>query len=86
MFLSVLLYSVCDTVLTNMKTDTVRRSVSLSAAMAKKIDSIAASRSVTVDRAIIDLLADAITAYEKEREAEEPSEAERLRAQLGRMK
>ena len=86
MFLSVLLYSVCDTVLTNMKTETVRRSVSLSAAMAKKIDSIAASRSVTVDRAIIDLLADAITAYEKQREAGEPSEAERLRAQLARMK
>lgn len=60
----------------------VRRTISLSPEMAEKIDSIAAARHVTVGRAIVDLLSDAITSYERD---SEPTEAERLRDQIGRM-
>jgi hypothetical protein len=60
----------------------VRRTVSLSPKMAEKIDSIAVRRHVTVGRAIVDLLNDAITSYERDSES---TEAERLRDQIARM-
>jgi len=50
--------------------------------MAEKIDAIAVTRHVTVGRAIVDLLSDAITSYER---GSEPTEAERLRDQIDRM-
>ena len=74
----------------------IRRSVSLPVEMAQKIDSIATSRHVTGNRAIVDLLADAITLYEQRRTAffeladrfqksTDPTEIERLRDELARM-
>jgi hypothetical protein len=76
--------------------EAVRRSISLPAAMASRIDVIAASRHVTGNRAIIDLLGDAITAYEQRRTAfldladrfrksTDPAETERLREELAQM-
>ncbi len=66
------------------------------AAVAEKIDAIAASRRVSVDRAIIDLLTDAITAHEERRtefmeladrfqKSTDPAATERLREELARM-
>jgi hypothetical protein len=77
-------------------TDIIRRSVSLPAELAQKIDAIAASRHVSGNRAIIDLLADAIAAYEQRRTAfreladrfqksKNQAETERLREELARM-
>jgi metal-responsive CopG/Arc/MetJ family transcriptional regulator len=74
----------------------IRRSVSLPSEMAEKIDAIAANRHVSVNRAVVDLLADAITAYEQRRTAfleladrfqksKDPAESERLREELARM-
>ena len=65
-----------------MRKKNVRRAVSLSPEMAEKIDAIAVTRHVTVGRAIVDLLSDAITSYER---GSEPTEAERLRDQIDRM-
>jgi metal-responsive CopG/Arc/MetJ family transcriptional regulator len=76
--------------------ETIRRSISLPAAMAGKIDAIASSRRVTGNRAIVDLLEDAITAYEQRRTAfldladrfqrsTNSAETERLREELARM-
>ena len=78
------------------ETETIRRSISLPAKMAEKIDAIAASRHVSGNRAIVDLLTDAITAYDERRTAfleladrfqksKDPNETERLREQLARM-
>jgi hypothetical protein len=74
----------------------IRRSVSLPSEIAEKIDAIAANRHVSVNRAIVDLLADAIMAYEQRRTAfldladrfqksTDPAETERLREELARM-
>lgn len=76
--------------------DIIRRSVSLPAELAEKIDSIAESRHVSGNRAIVDLLADAILAYKQRRTAfleladrfqrsKDPAETERLREELARM-
>lgn len=76
--------------------DLIRRSVTLPAEMAQKIDAIATSRHVTGNRAIVDLLADAIASYEQRRtaflevadrfqRATDPAEIERLRDELARM-
>jgi metal-responsive CopG/Arc/MetJ family transcriptional regulator len=76
--------------------DIIRRSVSLPADLAEKIDAIAESRHVSGNRAIVDLLADAILAYEQRRAAfqdlanrfqksKKPAETERLREELARM-
>jgi len=76
--------------------DAIRRSISLPAGMAEKIDAIAASRHVCGNRAIIDLLSDAIAAYDRRRAAffdladrfqksTDPVESERLREELARM-
>ena len=64
--------------------------------MAEKIDAIALARHVSRDRAMADLLREAITAYERRREdflklaarfqnSTDPAEAEQLRAELARM-
>jgi metal-responsive CopG/Arc/MetJ family transcriptional regulator len=77
-------------------TEAIRRSISLPAEMAEKLDSIAEARHISANRAIIDLLADAITAYEQRRKiffelaerfqkSTDPAEAERLRDELARM-
>jgi len=78
------------------ETEAVRRSISLPAEIAQKIDAIAASRHVSANRAIVDLLADAIAAYEQRRalffeladrfqRSTDPAETERLREELARM-
>ena len=64
--------------------------------MAEKIDGIAASRRVTGNRTIVDLLEDAITAYEQRRatfldladrfqRSKDPVETKHLREELARM-
>jgi hypothetical protein len=64
--------------------------------MAEKLDGIAAARHVSANRAIIDLLEDAITAYEQRRatfleladrfqKSTDPAETERLRDELANM-
>jgi hypothetical protein len=76
--------------------EAIRRSISLPAEMAEKLDSIAEARHVSANRAIIDLLADAITAYEQRRtifleladrfqRSTDPAETERLREELANM-
>ena len=76
--------------------DIVRRSISIPVAIAEKIDAIAAARHVSANRAIIDLLADSIVAYEERRKAfldlvdrfqrsKDPAETKRLREELARM-
>jgi hypothetical protein len=83
-----------DTTLTG--AEAIRRSISLPAELAEKIDAIAASRRVSGNRAIVDLLVDAIAAYEKRRTAfleladrfqksKNAAETERLREELARM-
>ena len=77
-------------------TESIRRSISLRAEMAEKLDSIAEARHVSANRAIIDLLTDAITAYEQRRKifleladrfqkSTDPAETERLRDELANM-
>ena len=76
--------------------DIIRRSISLPAELAEKIDAIAASRHVSGNRAIIDLLTDAILVYQRRRTAfleladrfqksKDPAETDRLREELARM-
>jgi hypothetical protein len=81
---------------TSVESENIRRSLSLPAEIAEKIDSIAVSRHVSGNRAIVDLLSDAIAAYEQRRDAffaladrfrksKDPAESERLREELARM-
>ena len=81
---------------TSSATDVIRRSISLPAEVAQKIDDIAEQRHVTGNRAIIDLLQEAITAYEQRRQlffeladrfqkSTDPAETARLREELARM-
>jgi metal-responsive CopG/Arc/MetJ family transcriptional regulator len=74
----------------------IRRSITIPAEMAEKIDAIAENRRVSGNRAIVDLLSDAITAYEQRRAAfleladrfqksTDPAETARLREELARM-
>jgi len=83
-----------ETVLTDV--EATRRSISLPREIAEKIDAIAASRHVSGNRAIVDLLADGITAYEQRRavfmeladrfqKSTDANETERLREELARM-
>jgi metal-responsive CopG/Arc/MetJ family transcriptional regulator len=76
--------------------DIVRRSVSLPTRVAEKIDAIASSRHVTGNRAIVDLLQDAIAAYDRRRRefleladrfqrSKDPAETARLREELAKM-
>jgi hypothetical protein len=73
-----------------------RRSVSIPAEMAAKIDAIAEARHVAANRAIVDLLAEGIAAYEDRRKAfleladrfqkaTNPAEIKRLREALAKM-
>jgi metal-responsive CopG/Arc/MetJ family transcriptional regulator len=77
-------------------TESTRRSISLPTQIAEKIDAIAESRRVSSNRAIVDLLTDAIAAYEQRRAAfleladrfqksTDPTETEQLREELARM-
>jgi metal-responsive CopG/Arc/MetJ family transcriptional regulator len=77
-------------------TEAIRRSISLPSEMAERVDSIAAARHVSANRAIVDLLEDAITAYEQRRKifleladrfqkSTDPAETERLRDELANM-
>jgi hypothetical protein len=81
---------------TSAEQEIIRRSISLPAEMAEKIDTIAASRHVSSNRAIVNLLSEAIVAYEQRRKAffeladrfqksTNPSEAEILREELAKM-
>jgi len=74
----------------------IRRSVSLPSELAEKIDAIAASRHISANRAIVDLLVDAVLAFEQRRTAfleladrfqrsKNKAETERLREELARM-
>jgi len=76
--------------------DIVRRSISVPADMAEKVDSIAAARRVSANRAMVDLLSDGIAAYEERRTAfleladrfqksKDPAETKKLRQELARM-
>jgi len=78
------------------ESDVVRRSITLPAEMAEKIDRIAETRRVSGNRAIVDLLTDAIATYEQRRRAffdlanrfqksTDPAETKRLREELARM-
>ena len=78
------------------ETDSIRRTIALPSDLAQKVDSVAASRHVSVDRAIIDLLNEAIIGYEQRRAAyielaerfqksTDPVETEQLREELARM-
>jgi hypothetical protein len=81
---------------TLIRAEAIRRSISLPAEMAEKLDSIAAARHVSANRAIVDLLSDAITAYDQRRtlfldladrfqKSTDPAETERLRDELANM-
>jgi hypothetical protein len=74
----------------------LRRSITVPTEIAQKVDAIAANRRVSGNRAIVDLLADAIAAYEQRRAAfleladrfqqsTDPAETARLREELARM-
>jgi metal-responsive CopG/Arc/MetJ family transcriptional regulator len=76
--------------------DIIRRSISLPAEMAEKVDAIAASRHVSANRTIVDLLADGIAAYEQRRKtfleladrfqkSKDPAETKKFREALARM-
>ena len=76
--------------------DIIRRSISIPSEMAEKIDAIAVARHVSANRAIVDLLADAIAAHEQRKKAfldladrfqksKDPAETKKLREQLARM-
>jgi len=76
--------------------EAIRRSISLPSELSEKIDEVAAARHVSANRAIVDLLRDAITAYEMRRTAfleladrfqksKDPVETKRLREELAKM-
>lgn len=78
------------------ETELILQSISLPAEIAEKIDGIAESRQVSGNRIIVDLLAEAIAAYEQRRAAffelaghfqksTDNAETERLREELARM-
>jgi hypothetical protein len=75
------------------KAELIRRSISLPPEIAERIDDIAATRHVSANRAMIDLLRDAIAAYDQRKKAfldladrfqksTDPSETEKLREEL----
>ena len=77
-------------------TEPIRRSISLPAEIAEKIDVIAATRHVSSNRVIVNLLQDAVAAYEQRRKtffeladqfqnSKDPTETARLREELARM-
>jgi hypothetical protein len=81
---------------TSLTEDVIRRSISIPAEMAEKIDAIAEGRHISGNRAIVDLLADGIEVHEKRRKAfleladrfqksKDPAETKKLRDELARM-
>jgi metal-responsive CopG/Arc/MetJ family transcriptional regulator len=77
-------------------TEPTRRSVTIPAQLAARIDTIADHRHVTSNRVILDLIEDGIAAYDRRRAAflelteqfqksTDPAETERLREELIRM-
>jgi hypothetical protein len=85
-----------EVVSTTVEKEIVRRSISLPAEVAEKIDSIAESRRVSANRVTVDLLSDAIEAWDNRRasflkladrfqKCKDPAEARRLREELARM-
>jgi hypothetical protein len=77
-------------------TEPTRRSVTIPAQLAARIEKIAENRHVTANRAILDLIEDGIAAYDKRRAAflelteqfqksTDPAETERLREELMRV-
>jgi hypothetical protein len=77
-------------------TESIRRSISLPSEIAEKIDVIPATRHVGSNRAIVDLLQDAVAAYEQRRKtffeladqfqnSKDPTETARLREELAKM-
>ena len=78
------------------KTELIRRSISLPQEIAERVDEIAATRHVSANRAMIDLLRDAIAAYDQRKKvfldladrfqkSTDPSETEKLRDELARI-
>jgi metal-responsive CopG/Arc/MetJ family transcriptional regulator len=78
------------------KTELIRRSISLPHEIAERVDEIAATRHVSANRAMIDLLRDAIAAYDQRKKAfleladrfqksTDASETQKLRDELARM-
>ncbi len=78
------------------KTELIRRSISIPRDIAERVDEIAAARHVSANRAMIDLLQDAIAAYDQRKKAfldladrfqksTDPSETKKLREELARM-
>lgn len=78
------------------KTELIRRSISLPQEVAERVDDIAATRQVSANRAIIDLLRDAIVAYDQRKKtfldladrfqkSTDPSETHKLRDELARL-
>jgi len=76
--------------------EVIRRSITLPHEMAERIDAIAEGRHVSANRAIVDLLADAIAAYDQRRvmfleladrfqRSTDPDESQKLREELARM-
>jgi hypothetical protein len=83
-------------VVVTIEQEVIRRSISVPAEIAQKIEDIAAKRRVSANRAIIDLLCDAIAAYEQRREAfleladrfqksTDPAETQTLREELAKL-
>ena len=81
---------------TDLGKNPVRRSVTLPRRVADKVDRIAESRRVSTNRVLVDLLEDAILAYEQRRseflaladrfqQSTDPVETEKLREELARM-
>ncbi len=77
-------------------TEPTRRSITIPSDLAAKIETIAETRHVTANRAILDLIEDGIAAYERRRAAfleltnkfqksTDPDETERLREELLQM-
>jgi hypothetical protein len=77
-------------------TEPTRRSVTIPAQLAAKIEAIADNRHVTANRVIVDLIEDGIATYDKRRAAfleltdrfqksTDPVETDRLREELVRM-
>ena len=77
-------------------TEPTRRSVTIPAQLAARIETIADNRHVTANRVILDLIEDGIAAYDRRRatflelteqfqKSTDPAETERLREELMRM-
>jgi metal-responsive CopG/Arc/MetJ family transcriptional regulator len=82
--------------ISSVPTQATRRSISVPNEVYEKVDEIATNRHISINRAIVDLLTDAIQAYERRRQsfleladryrrATDQNEIEKLRDQLAEM-